>query len=308
MGKLNRMLWVAVAVALLLLPVAGTVLAADKFKPFVLAYRGAGDFSAKVEETKQALTTAGFEMVGEYAPFDGAHVLIFTNGELKTVASKSEYGGFAAPWRAAITKSGDEVQVAYVNPRYLAYAYRLDDELANISSALEGALGSMEVFGSKDGLSQRKLNKYNYTFGMEYFNDPYELAEYGSHAEAVAAVKSNLASNSVGIRELYQLEIPGKQEVIFGVSMNAPSADVEDMDDKHQMDIVDFEELRKVAYLPYEIMVTENRVVALHMRFRMAVHFPDLKMMGANSFMKLMSSPEAIRKALTLAVGGEVSE
>jgi len=51
-------------------------------------------------------------------------------------------------------------------------------------------------------------------------------------------------------------------------------------------------------------MVTGNLVVALHMRFRMAVHYPDLKMMGENSFMKLMPSPEAIRKALTVAVGG----
>ncbi|MCA1804590.1 MAG: hypothetical protein LC646_04425 [Xanthomonadaceae bacterium] len=71
--------------------------------------------------------------------------------------------------------------------------------------------------------------------------------------------------------------------------------------------MVDFEELKQNAYLPYEVMVMGNKVIALHMRFRMAVHFPGLKMMGSNSFMKLMSSPEAIRKALAEAVGGDAS-
>jgi hypothetical protein len=51
-------------------------------------------------------------------------------------------------------------------------------------------------------------------------------------------------------------------------------------------------------------MVDGTDVVALNMRFRMAVHYPDLKMMGKNSFMTLMSSPGAIQKALTAAAGG----
>jgi hypothetical protein len=41
------------------------------------------------------------------------------------------------------------------------------------------------------------------------------------------------------------------------------------------------------------------------MRFRMAVHFPDLSMMGKHSFMTLMPSPKAIEKALKGAVAGE---
>ena len=39
-------------------------------------------------------------------------------------------------------------------------------------------------------------------------------------------------------------------------------------------------------------------VEALHMRFRMAVHFPDLSMMGEHGFTKLMSSPGATEDAL----------
>lgn len=291
--------------ALTLLPLAASVQAADVYKPFILASRGPGDMQAKVAEVKQALEGAGFQIVAEYEPYENAHIVVFTNDALKSVAAQSEYGGYAMAQRAAVTKVGDELQVSYVNPTYMAHAYRLQSDLSKTAEALAKALGNMQEFGSAKGLSERKLKKYHYTFGMEYFSDPYELATYGSHAEAVAAVEKNLASNSVGIRQLYRLDVPGKEETIFGVSMKAPAGGDQYMDDKFQMGVVDFGELKGTPYLPYEVMVTGNRVVAMHMRFRMAVHYPDLKMMGDNSFMKLMPSPEAIRKALTAAVGGQ---
>ena len=53
-----------------------------------------------------------------------------------------------------------------------------------------------------------------------------------------------------------------------------------------------------MAYFPYEILVRGTEVEALHMRFRMAVHFPDLNMMGEHGFTKLMASPGATEDAL----------
>lgn len=305
MSKVMKIFARLLMTALSLLPVAASVQAADVHKPFILASRGPGDMQAKVAEVKQALEGAGFQIVADYEPYENAHIVIFTNDALKSVAAQSEYGGYAMAQRAAVTKVGDELQVSYVNPTYMSYAYRLESDLAKTSEALAKALGNMEQFGSAKGLTERKLKKYHYTFGMEYFNDQYELATYGSYDEAVKAVEKNLASNSVGVRQLYRLDVPGKEETIFGVSMKAPAGGDQYMDDKFQMGIVDFGELKGTPYLPYEVMVTGNRVVAMHMRFRMAVHYPDLKMMGDNSFMKLMPSPEAIRKALTAAVGGE---
>jgi uncharacterized protein (DUF302 family) len=291
--------------ALTLLPMAASVQAADVYKPFILASRGAGDMAAKVDEVKEALKGAGFEVVADYEPFENAHIVVFTNDAIKAVAAKSEYGGYAMAQRVAVTKVGDELQVSFVNPVYMATAYQLKSDLANTAEALGKALGNMQEFGSEKGLSARKLAKYHYTFGMEYFKDQYELATYGSYSDAVKAVEENLVSNKVGVRQLYRLDVPGKEEAIFGVSMNAGPGGDQYMDDKFQMGVVDFGELKGTPYLPYEIMVTGNRVVAMNMRFRMAVHYPDLKMMGDNSFMKLMPSPEAIRKALTEAVGGK---
>ncbi len=298
--------WISGILVMLAMLLTATAHAADKYLPFILAYKGPGDFEAKIAEVKQSLEGAGFTIAGDYVPYENAHIVIFTSDALRRVAAQSEMGGFGAAMRVSINKVDDEVQVAFVNPEYLAVAYRMKSDLANTRTALEQALGMVQEFGSEE-LSKRKLGRYNYTFGMEYFDDPYELAEYPSHQEALAAVERNLESNSVGVRPLYRIDIPGKEETIFGVSMKMPEGGSEHMDDTFQMGVVDFEELKQNAYLPYEVMVMGNKVIALHMRFRMAVHFPGLKMMGSNSFMKLMSSPEAIRKALTEAVGGDAS-
>jgi hypothetical protein len=309
MNMLKRMLALLVLAGGALLAVSGGAQAEDYLKPFVLASKGTGDFAAKVTATKSALTGAGFEILGEYSPYsntfvDNAEVIIVTNNELKSVAMKTKFGGFAAPWRVAVTQVGGEVQVAFANPLYLANAYRLDGDLAGVSEALKGALGYQEEFGSERGLSARKLRKYHYTFGMEYFDDPYKLAKYDDHQAAIDTLEKNLAAGVAGVTKVYRFDL-SNDVTIFGVARKAPSEAEIDMDEHHIMQEVDFAELKGTAYLPYEIMVDGNDVYAQHMRFRMAVHYPDLKMMGQHSFMNLMASPNAIEKALAAAAGGK---
>jgi len=309
MTMMKRIIAAFMLTGFMLLPWAGGVQAAEKFKPFVLASQGPGDFDAKVRETRDALSAAGFEIIGEYTPYedtfvDKAHVIIVTNDELKKAAGMSEYGGFAAPWRVAVTKVGDNIQVAYANPVYIANAYRLKTDLSGVTEGLRKAIGVQESFGSKKGLTVRKLRKYHYTFGMEYFDDVYELAEYGSHQQAVDALSKNLVAGVSGVTEVYRLDL-GNDVTVFGVARKAPEGGDEHMDENWIMTNVDFQELKGTAYLPYEILVDGNKVVALHMRFRMAVHYPDLKMMGDNSFMNIMPSPKAIEVALTAAAGGK---
>ena len=310
MNTIKQIISACMLMVTLLLPLSGSVQAAEYIRPFVLASRGPGNFDAKVQETKAALTKAGFEILGQYSPYshtfvDNASVIVVTNDELKRAAAMTKYGGFAAPWRVAVTQVGGEIQVAYANPPYIANAYRLDADLNGVSQALKEALGAQETFGSKKGLTDRKLRTYHYTFGMEYFDDVYKLAEYGSHKQAVDTLEKNLAAGVAGVTRVYRLDLPNNV-VVFGVARKAPTESDLDMDETHIMSVVDFDELKGTAYLPYEIMVDGNKIVALHMRFRMAVHYPDLKMMGQNSFMNIMPSPNAIQKALTAAAGGAV--
>lgn len=295
----------AFALALCLAPIAAK--AEDLLKPFVLASISSGSFDAVVKQTKDALTQGGFTLVGEYGPYEGARVIVVTNGELQAAAAGSERGGYAAIQRVSVTEHDGEVQVAYVNPIYLQNAYRLDGDLGPIAGRLERVLGRQQEFGA-EGLTAKQLRKYHYAFGMEYFDDPYELARYPSHEKAVSAVEQGLASNNAGVSKIYRLDIPGTQMTVFGVAMKAPPDGDEDMDDAYQMSVVDFQDLKGTAYLPYEILVNDKDVEALHMRFRMAVHYPDLRMMGEHSFMTLMSSPTAIQNSLTVAVGGKLDE
>ncbi|HUW49657.1 MAG TPA: hypothetical protein VMV75_01435, partial [Sulfuricella sp.] len=247
------------------------------------------------------LQANGFTIAGSYSPYPETTIIVVTNDEMKNTAAKSEHGGFGAAQRVSVTKVGNEVQVSYTNPTYMANGYRMAGDLPQTAEKLKAALGKVEEFGAQ-GLSASKLRKFHYMFGMEYFDEPSTLAEYGSYEEAVKAVEANLAAGKGGVTKVYRVDVPGKKESVFGVAMKGGD---KYMDDKYVMGVIDFKDLKSAAHLPYEMLVTGNKVIALYARFRIALDFPDLKMAGANSFMKIMDSPEAIRKALVVAAGGK---
>ncbi|MDO8932901.1 MAG: hypothetical protein Q7U97_10945 [Rhodocyclaceae bacterium] len=283
---------------------ANIALAQDAvLKPFVLASKGPGDIAQKVDATKAALIGQGFTVAGSYSPYPGATVIAVTNDEMRTTAAKSEHGGFGAAQRVSVTKVKDDVQVSYTNPAYLANAYRMGGDLKETAAKLQAALGKVEEFGAQ-GLTAAKLRKYHYAFGMEYFDEPNEFAKYGSYEEAVKAVEAGLAAGKYGVTKVYRVDVAGKKETLFGVGMKG-EGDNRFMDDKYIMSEIDFKDVKSTAHLPYDILVSDNKVYALYARFRIATSFPDLSMMGANSFMNIMKAPEAIRKALALTSGGK---
>jgi hypothetical protein len=284
----------------LFLSMAAAVQAEEKLKPFVLASNQPGDVEAAINQTRSALTGGGFEVVGEYSPYDGAHVIVVTNDTLKTHAAESEMGGYGAIQRVSITKVKDNVQVAYTNPVYMSHAYRMNSDLSDVAGQLKSALGAMQTFGTK-GLTAKKLRKYHYTFGMEYFDEPSVLGEFASHEEAIQKVESGLSQYTAGVSKVYRVDIPGKQESVFGVAMNRECSG-----DKYIMDRIDGADLRGTAHLPYEMLVSGNKVYALYARFRIAQSFPDLSMMmGSYTFMKIMCAPESIENALSEVVGNK---
>jgi hypothetical protein len=287
----------------------GSALAEDVLMPFVLAYKTSGDVNAVASEVKGKLTGAGFEVAGEYSPYDGAHIIVVTNAALKAHAAKSEFGAYGAAQRVSVTKNGDAIEVVYTNPVYMAAAYRMAGDMADIRAQLEGALGAEMDFGSEKNLTAKKLRKFHYTVMMEYFDDPSELAEYDSQAEAVKAVEAALAAGKGATSKVYRIDIPGKDETIFGVALKGKDAD-DCSSDAFVMGRVDKASPRSTAHLPYEIVVSDGTAYALYARFRIAINYPHLPMVaapeGKGTFFKIMCSPGAIEEALTLAAGGEL--
>jgi hypothetical protein len=267
-----------------------------RHKPFVLASKGAGDVEQVAADVKAKLTGAGFTVAGSYAPYPGAVVLAVTDDGLKEAAAGARFGGYAAAQRVAVTKVADEVQVAYTNPLYMAAAYRMKADLAPVAKRLAAALGEGEEFGPPEGKRNKDLAKYHYMMGMPYFDEPWKLAEFPSQADAVAAVKAGLAAGRGKTRLVYELAV-SPDETVFGVGLGDGCGA-----DANVMKEIDVKPLRSTAHLPYEVLVSKGEVYALHAKFRIAVNFPDLSMMGDHSFMRIRCAPDSIEKALKEAV------
>lgn len=286
---------------------AASAVHAEVLKPYVLANTPPGNVKQVAETVKNALKAQGFDLVGTYEPYDGATVICATNGELKAAAAKVENGAFGAAQRVSVTEVNGKIQVAYTNPAYIGTAYGLG-RLEGVSAKLKAALGAKETFGSV-GVDEERLKPgvYRYAFMMPYFHDVDLLKEHPDYKTAVETVEKNLAANAGGTVKVYRIDLPGKEVSVFGVGIPKGAVDGPDKGDKDTdkeiLDVVDHQDLKHTAYLPYEVMVVGNRVIALRARYRIALHFPDTKMAGAHGFTKIMSAPWGILVALERVAG-----
>jgi hypothetical protein len=286
----------------------GNAFAEEILKPFVLGYKTSGDMASVTTEVKGKVESAGFDIAGTYSPYDGAVVIAITNEALKKDAASSEFGGYVAGQRVTLTQVGDEIQVSYTNPMYFANTYRLEDTSGASAAlnSLQSALGNEQTYGTGEKqLTQSDLRKYHYMFGMEYFDDPSELASYDSQEDAIAAVEEGLSQGRGGATKVYRIDIPGKDETVFGVALNDSGCS----GDEYIMSRVDKEAIRSTGHLPYEILVSDGDVYALYARFRIAISWPHLPMIQSETgatFFNIMCAPNAIEEALINAAGGEI--
>lgn len=309
MRKRSILLHAATMVFALL--IAGSAYAADLVKPFILANGASGDVASAAAATRQKLTGAGFEVVGSYSPYAGVEIIVFTNDELKSAATKSERGGYGSAMRASVTKVGNGIQVAYTNPVYWANAYRMASNLDGVSAKIKSALGMQKQFGSGDKeLTAEDMREYHYTVMMEYFDDPSDLASYGSHAEAVKTVEENLAAGKAGTSMVYKISMgkdpEGKEMTLVGVALGG-TGEKDCSGDNYIMSKIDKADPRSSAHLPYELLVYGSDIEALYGRFRIALSWPHLPMMASETgatFMSIMCAPDSIKDALKAVAGG----
>ncbi len=305
----------AVAAAALVLAVSWFTTAPaqeQRHRPFVHAYNTTDDMKTAAAAARASLVSAGLTIAGEYSPYEGALVIVVTSEALQASASATDYGAYGAVQRVSLTAMGEadkaHIQVTYTNPVYMARAYRMDGDLAKVRGVLEKALGAEADYGSEEGLTEKQLGEYRYMgFPMytERFDERFELVSYDSHEEALARIEEGLAAGKAGTSKIYRIDIPGKKQTLFGVGLTRECSG-----DKYIMERIDFKDMRQTGHLPYELLVTGGEVTALAGRFRIAINFPDLGMVGAHGFTSIMCAPGSIREALeeTLGIVEEVQE
>lgn len=267
----------------------------QRIRPFVLASESSTSLEDTLATSRSALESAGFEIAGEYQPYPSARILIVTSDALKQLAAASDFGGYGAIARVALTQVGDRVQVSYTNPQWMFNVYRMSGDAGAVSTSLEKALGAGSEFGSEGGRTVENLREYHYMVFMPYFDDQVELASYGSQDEALAAVEAGLKAGKGGTREIFRVDIPGKAESLFGAAIESGEGA-----DKAVMAVTDQAKMKHTAHLPYEMLVSNGKVYMLHGKFRIAQSFPDLTM---STFMKISGAPDAIEASLKAAAG-----
>ncbi|BBP43056.1 hypothetical protein [Thiosulfativibrio zosterae] len=266
---------------------------ADTYQPFVLAETTADSVAAASDKAKSSLVGQGFEVVGEYAPNDATHILVVTNATLKSLAANSENGGFGAIERVAVVNRAGKVEVSYTNPTYQFNAYRMKGDISGVQTAMEKALGNVSTYGADEGLSAEDLREYHYKMMMPYFDDEDRLASYGSYEEALKTVEAGLQAKKSGVAKVYRVDIPGKNMSVIGVSLSQKEGS-----DANILAQIDQNGHSHAAHLPYEILVVEDRAIALNGKFRIAINWPSLSMMGSGSFMSIANAPDHIKEAL----------
>lgn len=266
---------------------------AEAYFPFVKGSVKAGSVAAAVDQAKTRLLANGFEVVGEYAPNENTQIMVVTNNTLKNLAASSENGGFGAMERVAIVSRGGEVDVSYTNPTYQYNVYRMKGDISGVQAAMEKALGNVGAFGAEEGLSAKELREYHYKIMMPYFDDEDELASYSSYEEALRTVEAGLAAKKMGVSKVYRIDIPGVKMSVIGVALSQGEGA-----DANILAQIDKSGYSHAAHLPYEILIVNDQAIALNGKFRIAINWPSLSMMGTGSFMSIANAPDDIKAAL----------
>lgn len=274
----------------------------DVYKPYILGAKSSLPMNDVIEKLKINLQNNELEIVGEYIPANDENrfVVVISSEELKSIVIDLKgLSGFLAALRVGITARDGVYDISYVNPKYLAMAYLQHDydqwkaQINTLAQKLQNSMQGFETvvmqpFGSEKGLTEKKLKKYKYMMAMPKFEDIVELAEFESYKIAVEKIQTNLAASQTSSK-VYQIDFPEQKLTLFGISLSGEKGE------EKILPVIDISEPKHTAFLPYEMLVFDNKAVMLHGRYRIALSFPDLTM---GTFMKIMSTPGEIEDAM----------
>lgn len=291
---------------LLLLAASFNLAVAQSYKPYTIGAETTGSVSAVKAKVKSALESNGFSVIGQYKPANDANrwLITITSSELKSAVKKvGGTTGFALALRVAITKEGSKTIISYATPEYWGNAYfqknysKVKSYYATVAKRLKSTLGALgtkggTMFGAANSTSAADLQGYHYMFGMPYFQDNITLNTFDSYEAAVAKIDANFKKGVSNLTKVYSVNLPGQKIKLYGIGLKGSTGEAD------FMPIIDTGSPKHTAFLPYEILVYNNKVYMLHGRYRIAISFPDLSM---GTFMNIVSTPGNIESLLKSA-------
>jgi len=267
--------------------------AAEGLRPYVLAWQGEAALETVVENSKRSMKALGFELMGHYQPMRDTHILVVTAPLLRKMAVAEKNAIFLATQSVAIRRVAGEVRVSYQNPDYYRRAYRVEADMAPLRQAFQASLGRVREYGSENGLSLKRLQHFQYGYGMESFEDQLQLASFADQETAVQAIEAGFGRHAGFLERIYRLDLPEAGANVFGVSMLVgKGADAE----LHE--VFGGGDFSHASQLPYKLVVSMGSVWALHPRFQLALNFPDTRMVGAHRSAVWRQVPEEIHLML----------
>lgn len=221
---------------------------------------------------KSTLSSNGFDIVGEYDAMENKdyHIIVYSSAELRKLASKKDRA-FAAVQKVMINNKNN--QLILTNPDYFGRAFMQDDLdenlLATVNSNLNKAFGN-SLKGGDDSLNQNKLSGYHFMMSMPYYEDMIEVAK-GANLNEI--LKKN-AKDSI----VFNLKVG--DAIVYGIAQNGAKGEKAYLSVIHQEN--------KAVFLPYMVMVRDNKAYILHAKYNLAISLPKLTM---GQFMTISGTP-----------------
>lgn len=233
---------------------------------------------ADVDTVKNRLSSAGFEIIAEYAPVKEGTTIVFTNDALKAEGAKPKRA-HAAVLRVFVDDK--EKMISITNPVYFGRAFMQDDynsavyeeQLSSLNSVFKGLKESV------DKLDEDDIAGFHFMMGMPYYEDSDELAE-ATNDELLAKVRAY----KKGKKLIFELKLSDKSTLV-GYDL-----------DKRTKKFIKKTGRANAAVLPYCISIEDGVATALGAKYYLAISYPLLSM---GEFMTISTVPGAINKDLT---------
>ncbi len=146
----------------------------------------------------------------------------------------------------------------------------------NITAKLSADFGKLS--GSDCKLEDDDISDYHFMMGMPYYEDMIEIAS----GEGLDKILESKAKSNI----VFKLRL--ENSTLYGVAMNT--------EDGEKTYVPAIEANKHSAFLPYMVLIEDNKAKILHGKFYLAIANPDLSM---GDFMNISSAPGDIEDYMT---------